>query len=128
MTAYTGKASRSSALVAQVTLPDAPAVEWLLQQQCADGAFTAYRANTARRLHAPAEDENATALAIQAWWCSASRQRPRWRRSSTSSLPTAGSTTTPRSVLPASDANSTGLALSALAAAGIDPATVTSRR
>ncbi len=33
-------------LVATGHLPDTPAVDWLLAQQCSDGAFTAYRANT----------------------------------------------------------------------------------
>jgi hypothetical protein len=113
-------------LVATGHRPDANAIDWLLAQQCADGAFTAYRANTATPCAPAGEDENATAAAIQA--------------EATLGKPTANAITALRRFQladggfydntafgpAASDVNSTGLALSAFVAAGIDPATVTS--
>ncbi|PWI43229.1 prenyltransferase/squalene oxidase repeat-containing protein [Streptomyces sp. ICBB 8177] len=54
------------ALDAVKTAPPAAAVDWLTGQQCADGGFTAYRADTAQPCAAKNEDTNSTGLAVQA--------------------------------------------------------------
>jgi LPXTG-motif cell wall-anchored protein len=113
-------------LVATGHQPDANAVGWLLAQQCADGAFTAYRASVATPCTAAAEDENATAAAIQAL---AALGKPTATAVSALrhfQLADGGFYDNTAFGPAASDANSTGLALSALVAAGIDPATVAS--
>ncbi len=113
-------------LVATGHAPDASAVGWLLAQQCADGAFTAYRTSIATPCTAAAEDENATAAAIAAL---AALGKPTATAVSALrhfQLADGGFYDNTAFGPAASDANSTGLALSAFVAAGIDPATVAS--
>ena len=113
-------------LVATGHTPDANAVGWLLAQQCADGAFTAYRATPDIRVQRQ------------------DRRRERHRGSHQALVALGKPTGTAVAALKkfqladggfydntafgpaASDANSTGLALSALVAAGVDPSTVAS--
>jgi LPXTG-motif cell wall-anchored protein len=109
--------------------PNAAAVTWLLDQQCADGAFTAYRADTSAPCETKLEDENATAAAIQALVAlghgtdkpisAALAALMRFQR------PDGGFYDSAAFGPPAADANSTGLALSAFTAAGVDRTTVT---
>ena len=106
--------------------PNAPAVAWLLAQQCADGSFTAYRANTSVACTAATEDENATAAAIQALVALGKPTATAVTALKHFQLADGGFYDNTAFGPAASDANSTGLALSALVAAGIDPATVTS--
>jgi LPXTG-motif cell wall-anchored protein len=106
--------------------PNAPAVAWLLAQQCADGSFTAYRANTSVACTATTEDENATAAAIQALVALGKPTTTAVAALKHFQLADGGFYDNTAFGPAASDANSTGLALSALVAAGIDPATVTS--
>jgi LPXTG-motif cell wall-anchored protein len=108
-------------------LPDNPAVEWLLRQQCSDGAFTAYRANTSVACKPSAEDENATAIAIQALVALVKPTTTAVAALKHFQLANGGFYDNTAFGPAASDANSTGLALSALAAAGVNPATVTSK-
>ncbi|MGC0416634.1 hypothetical protein [Embleya sp. AB8] len=54
------------ALASAQTQPAPSAIEWLLGQQCADGGFTAYRADPAAACDANREDTVATATAIEA--------------------------------------------------------------
>jgi LPXTG-motif cell wall-anchored protein len=113
-------------LVAAGKTPDANAVNWLLAQQCADGAFTAYRADTTKPCTSAQEDENATAMAIQALVALGKPTTTAIAALKHFQLSDGGFYDNTAFGAPASDANSTGLALSAFAAAGIDPATVTS--
>jgi len=113
-------------LVATGHTPNAPAVAWLLAQQCADGAFTAYRANTAAACQPATEDENATAAAIQALVALGKLTATAVAALEHFQLPDGGFYDNTAFGPAASDANSTGLALSALVAAGVDPASVTS--
>ncbi|MBM9510641.1 prenyltransferase/squalene oxidase repeat-containing protein [Actinacidiphila acididurans] len=46
--------------------PSAAAVDWLTGQQCADGGFPSFRADTAKPCVPKAEDTNATGIALQA--------------------------------------------------------------
>ncbi|AUG76982.1 hypothetical protein CFP65_2127 [Kitasatospora sp. MMS16-BH015] len=108
----------------QVTPADS-AVDWLTGQQCADGGWTAYRADPGAPCEPKAEDSNATAAALQAlaklgghqeavakgtdWLKSVQRPDGSWAR--TPGLP--------------GDATSTALAINALLATGLDPATTT---
>ncbi|MEV4443816.1 prenyltransferase/squalene oxidase repeat-containing protein, partial [Streptomyces sp. NPDC049577] len=126
---FDGVFRQSLALAAQsavgVTPPKA-AVEWLAGQQCADGGFAAYRADTAKPCDAKAgEFTAATAAAVQglaaagghagavtkglAWLKSAQNQDGGWGMNPGSP----------------SDANSTAIAIGAYAAAGQDPAKAT---
>ena len=126
---YDGVYRQSLALIALVSTghtPDAKAVSWLLSQQCADGAFTAYRADPSVACTAGQEDENATALAIQALVVLGKPAANAVAALKHFQLSDGGFYDNTAFGAPASDANSTGLALSALAAAGIDPASVTS--
>ena len=107
-------------------IPDAAAVGWLLGQQCADGSFTAYRANPAIACTAASEDENATALAVQALVVLAKPTTTAIAALRHFQLADGGFYDNTAFGPPASDVNSTGLALSAFAAAGIAPASVTS--
>ncbi|MDH6628721.1 hypothetical protein M2271_006554 [Streptomyces sp. LBL] len=67
---YDGVWRQSLALLAQHTVgvkPAAKAVDWLTGQQCADGAFAPYRADTAKACDAKLMvDTNNTAAAVQA--------------------------------------------------------------
>lgn len=67
---YDGVWRQSLALLAQHTVgvrPAAKAVDWLAGQQCANGAFAAFRADTTRACDAKVMvDTNSTAAAVQA--------------------------------------------------------------
>ncbi|MEU8786069.1 prenyltransferase/squalene oxidase repeat-containing protein [Streptomyces sp. NPDC048637] len=129
---YDGVWRQSLALLAQDTVglrPAAPAVRWLVGQQCADGSFTAFRAEPGKPCDSKTmRDTNQTAAAVQAlaalgghgdavkkavdWLKSVQNEDGGW-----SSM--AGS---------ASDANSTSVVIGALAAAGEKPQSVTSKK
>ncbi|MEU3945183.1 prenyltransferase/squalene oxidase repeat-containing protein [Streptomyces sp. NPDC029526] len=126
---YDGVWRQSLALLAQDTAgvePAASAVEWLTGQQCADGSFGPYRADTSKACDAKTMvDTNQTAAAVQAltalgghdavttkavdWLKSVQNKDGGWGY-------TAGG---------ASDTNSTSVVIGALAAAGEKPAEVT---
>ncbi|MEV6568723.1 prenyltransferase/squalene oxidase repeat-containing protein [Streptomyces kronopolitis] len=129
---YDGVWRQSLALLAQHTVgvrPAAPAVRWLVGQQCADGAFTAFRAEPGKACDAKTmRDTNQTAAAVQALAAlggqgDAVRKAVGWLKSvqnddgSWSSMP--GSP---------GDANSTSVVIGALAAAGQKPESVTSKK
>ncbi|MFD7435507.1 prenyltransferase/squalene oxidase repeat-containing protein [Streptomyces sp. NPDC059861] len=125
---YDGVWRQSLALLAQDAVgvrPAASAVDWLAGQQCADGAFAPYRADTAKACDAKTPvDTNMTSAAVQAlaalgghdavtgkavtWLKSAQNKDGGWGY-------TAGSP---------SDANSTSLVIGALSAAGEKPKNV----
>ncbi|MDF9812895.1 prenyltransferase/squalene oxidase repeat-containing protein [Streptomyces sp. SPB162] len=66
---YDGVWRQSYALLALHTAGVTPAdsaVAWLTGQQCADGGFPSYRADTAKACDAKTEDTNATGIAVQA--------------------------------------------------------------
>ncbi|MCF3177883.1 hypothetical protein IPZ61_31790 [Streptomyces sioyaensis] len=129
---YDGVWRQSLALLAQHTVgvrPAASGVRWLVGQQCADGAFTAFRAEPGKPCAAKTmRDTNQTAAAVQAlaalgghgdavdkavgWLKSVQNDDGSW-----SSMP--GSP---------GDANSTSVVIGALAAAGQQPASVTSKK
>ncbi|WP_406475797.1 prenyltransferase/squalene oxidase repeat-containing protein [Streptomyces platensis] len=129
---YDGVWRQSLALLAQDTVgvrPAASGVRWLVGQQCADGAFTAFRAEPGKPCDAKTmRDTNQTAAAVQAlaalgghgdtvkkavgWLKSVQNDDGGW-----SSMP--GSP---------SDANSTSVVIGALAAAGEKPQSVTSKK
>jgi len=113
-------------LVATGQTPDASAVGWLLGQQCADGAFTAYRADPGVACTAAQEDENATAMAIQALAALGKPLDSAVAALKRFQLADGGFYDSTAFGPPASDANSTGLALSAFAVAGVSPATTIS--
>ncbi|MEZ0068289.1 hypothetical protein ABIA32_004313 [Streptacidiphilus sp. MAP12-20] len=112
------------ALHTQGVTPAASAVNWLTKQQCADGGWPSYNPDPAKACAPATEDTNATAVAVQAltalgghddavakavaWYKNVQNKDGGW-----SYNPGA-----------ASDANSTALAVTALAAAKTDPATV----
>jgi hypothetical protein len=107
-----------------VTLAPA-AIDWLTKQQCADGGWPSYNPDASKPCTPATEDTNATSVAVQAltalgghddavakavtWYKNAQNKDGGW-----SYNPGA-----------ASDANSTSLVVSALAAAKVDPASVT---
>ena len=125
---YDGVWRQSLALLAQHTVdvePSKAAVDWLTGQQCADGSFAPYRADTAEACGAKTMvDTNQTAAAVQAlaalgghddvtkkavgWLKSVQNKDGGWGY-------TAGG---------ASDTNSTSVVVGALAAAGDRPAEV----
>ncbi|MFI5566865.1 prenyltransferase/squalene oxidase repeat-containing protein [Streptomyces sp. NPDC051740] len=125
---YDGVWRQSLALLAQHTVgvePSKAAVGWLTGQQCADGSFAPYRADTAEACDAKTmADTNQTAAAVQAlaalgghddvtkkavdWLKSAQNKDGGWGY-------VAGG---------ASDTNSTSVVVGALAAAGEKPAEV----
>ncbi|MFF4971235.1 prenyltransferase/squalene oxidase repeat-containing protein [Streptomyces sp. NPDC001083] len=127
---YDGVWRQSLALLAQHTVgerPAAKAVDWLAGQQCANGAFAAFRADATAACDAKTMvDTNSTAAAVQAlaalgghdtgtrkavgWLTSVQNKDGGWGY-------TAGG---------ASDANSTSVVVGALAAAGRNPAEVRS--
>ncbi|MFJ8672761.1 prenyltransferase/squalene oxidase repeat-containing protein [Streptomyces sp. NPDC093589] len=129
---YDGVWRQSLALLAQHTVgvrPATPAVSWLAGQQCADGAFTAFRADPGTACDAKTlRDTNQTAAAVQAlaalgghsdvvkkavsWLKSVQNDDGGW-----SSMPGSDS-----------DANSTSLAIAALAAGGEKPESVQSKK
>ncbi|WP_330340386.1 prenyltransferase/squalene oxidase repeat-containing protein [Streptomyces sp. NBC_00557] len=123
---YDGVWRQSLTLVAQRTLgyrPAAKAVDWLTGQQCANGAFAAFRADPAKACDAKVVvDTNSTAAAVQAleavgghddavgkavtWLKSVQNKDGGWGYSPGG----------------ASDTNSTSVVIGALTAAGTDPA------
>ncbi|MFJ6137901.1 prenyltransferase/squalene oxidase repeat-containing protein [Kitasatospora sp. NPDC092286] len=124
---YDGVWRQSLALTAlagaRVTPADS-AVSWLTGQQCADGGWPSFRADTAAACDARTEDSNATAVAIQALVALGGHQDAvdkgvQWLKATQN---TDGSW----AYNPGSpgDANSTGLAVNALFAAKADPAQV----
>lgn len=104
---------------------DPAAITWLKQQQCADGSWTSYRADTTVACVPANEDSNATGMAIQA--LTAIGQLPGNAVTALRGfqMPDGGFYSNEIFGAAASDANSTGIALSALVSAGVDPATVT---
>lgn len=125
---YDGVWRQSLALLAQHTVgvkPAAKAVDWLAGQQCANGAFAAYRANASAKCDAKTMvDTNSTSAAVQAlaalgghggetdkavaWLKSVQNKDGGWGY-------TAGG---------ASDANSTSVVIGALAGVGLKPSDV----
>ncbi|MGX1761026.1 prenyltransferase/squalene oxidase repeat-containing protein [Streptomyces lydicus] len=129
---YDGVWRQSLALLAQDTVgirPAASAVKWLAGQQCADGSFSAFRAEPGTPCDAKTgRDTNQTAAAVQALVAlgghgDAVKKAVSWLKSvqnddgGWSSM--AGA---------ASDANSTSVVIGALAAAGEKPRSVTSKK
>lgn len=125
---YDGVWRQSLALLAQHTAgvtPAAKAVAWLAGQQCANGAFAAFRADTAKPCDAKLMvDTNSTAAAVQALAAlgghgAAAQKAVGWLKSVQNA--DGGWGYTPGG---ASDANSTSVVAGALAAAGQRPADV----
>ncbi|MEI5100261.1 terpene cyclase/mutase family protein [Streptomyces sp. PmtG] len=129
---FDGVFRQSYALLAQDVTgvkPAAKAVDWLTGQQCGSGGFAAYRADAAEPCDSKTQvDSNSTAAAVQAlaalggekktvdkgiaWLKSVQNQDGGWGYNP--GLP--------------SDANSTGIVIGALAAAGEKPASATSQQ
>ncbi|MFC8507433.1 prenyltransferase/squalene oxidase repeat-containing protein [Streptomyces sp. NPDC057411] len=134
---YDGVWRQSVAFLAQRTSgiqPADQAVDWLLGQQCASGAFASYRPDPAKPCDAKTMlDSNATAVAVQAL---AAVQRQSADPAKAEQAAKAGAAWLKSvqnkdggwSYLPggASDANSTSLAVSAFVAAGRRPGEVKS--
>ncbi|MER6411733.1 prenyltransferase/squalene oxidase repeat-containing protein [Streptomyces humidus] len=125
---YDGVWRQSLALLAQHTAGVAPAdaaVTWLAGQQCANGAFAAFRADTAKACDAKLMvDTNSTAAAVQALAAlgghgAATEKAVGWLRSVQNA--DGGWGYTPGG---ASDANSTSVVAGALAATGQQPSQV----
>ncbi|MGI5352197.1 prenyltransferase/squalene oxidase repeat-containing protein [Streptomyces sp. CA-250714] len=129
---YDGVWRQSMALLAldgAGAVPAKKAVDWLAEQQCADGSFTAYRAEAGKKCDPDAtpSDTNATALAVQALAAVGGRsevvrEAVEWLTSVQNKDGGWGSA--PRA---ASDANSTSLVIGALHAAGKDPSKATAQ-
>ncbi|SEM13945.1 prenyltransferase/squalene oxidase repeat-containing protein [Streptacidiphilus jiangxiensis] len=112
------------ALHAQGVTPAADATDWLAKQQCSDGGWSSYNADASKPCVPATEDTNATSVAIQAlvalgghddavakavaWYKNVQNKDGGWSYNPGT----------------ASDANSTSLVVSALAAAKVDPASV----
>ncbi|GAA2144897.1 terpene cyclase/mutase family protein [Kitasatospora kazusensis] len=113
-----------TALAGAKVVPADSAVGWLTGQQCADGGWPSYRADTAAACDAKTEDSNATAVAIQALTVLGGHQDAvakgvQWIKTNQNADGSwAYNPGTP------GDGNSTGLTVSALLATGTDPATV----
>ncbi|MFJ6214817.1 prenyltransferase/squalene oxidase repeat-containing protein [Streptomyces sp. NPDC092296] len=124
---YDGVWRQSLALLALHTAkvtPSGQAVDWLTGQQCDDGGWPSFRADTAAECTAATEDSNATAMAVQALVAlgghgAAVDDGLSWLKHHQNA--DGGWSYNPGG---ASDANSTGLAINALVAAGADPAKV----
>ncbi|OIJ67233.1 prenyltransferase/squalene oxidase repeat-containing protein [Streptomyces mangrovisoli] len=125
---YDGVWRQSLALLAQHTVgqhPAAKAVDWLTGQQCANGAFAAYRATPTAACDAKVMvDTNSTAAAVQALAAlgghgGATAKAVGWLKSVQNK--DGGWGYTPGG---ASDTNSTSVVIGALKAAGEDPASV----
>ncbi|MET8077534.1 prenyltransferase/squalene oxidase repeat-containing protein [Streptomyces sp. NPDC005303] len=123
---YDGVWRQSLALIAlhQVDVePAAAAVGWLAGQQCANGAFPAFRADPAKACDAKVMvDTNSTAAAVQALSASGGHETETgkavtWLKSAQNK--DGGWGYTPGG---ASDANSTSVVIGALRASGADPA------
>ncbi|MER7704847.1 prenyltransferase/squalene oxidase repeat-containing protein [Kitasatospora sp. NPDC097605] len=124
---YDGVWRQALALTALTTAKVTPAdsaVAWLTGQQCADGGWPSYRADASAACDAKTEDSNATAVAVQALVALGGHQDAvdkgvQWFKASQNADGSwAYNPGNP------GDANSTGLAVNALLAAGTDPATV----
>ncbi|MEV8536567.1 hypothetical protein [Streptomyces sp. NPDC051211] len=131
---YDGVFRQSLALLAQHTAgvkPAPQAVHWLAGQQCANGAFAAFRPDTAKACDATMMlDTNATAAAVQAlavlggheeqvkkaagWLKAVQNDNGGWSYSPGGAMDSG------------TDANSTGIVVGALAAAGEQPAALKS--
>ncbi|WP_405879469.1 terpene cyclase/mutase family protein [Streptomyces sp. NBC_01384] len=127
---YDGVWRQSLALLAQHTVgvkPAAKAVDWLAGQQCATGAFPAYRADATAKCDAKTMvDTNNTAAAVQALTAlgghdDATGRAVSWLKSVQNKDGGWGYTAGG-----ASDANSTSVVIGALAAAGEKPGNVKS--
>ncbi|MEU6671508.1 prenyltransferase/squalene oxidase repeat-containing protein [Streptomyces sp. NPDC046727] len=125
---YDGVWRQSLTLLAQRTLgyrPAAEAVDWLTGQQCANGAFAAFRTTPAKACDDRLKtDTNSTAAAAQALAATGGRggavgKAVDWLKSVQNK--DGGWSYYPGG---ASDANSTSVVIGALAAAGADPADV----
>ncbi|MER5192961.1 prenyltransferase/squalene oxidase repeat-containing protein [Streptomyces sp. NPDC002755] len=125
---YDGVWRQSLALLAQRTTGVTPAdraVAWLTGQQCANGAFAAYRADTAKACDAKLMvDTNSTAAAVQALAAlgghrAETEKAVTWLKSVQNA--DGGWGYTPGG---ASDANSTSVVAGAMAAAGQQPSEV----
>ncbi|MFE0253243.1 prenyltransferase/squalene oxidase repeat-containing protein [Streptomyces sp. NPDC059010] len=125
---YDGVWRQSLALIAQNRMklePAAKAVDWLAGQQCADGAFTAFRADPSKACDAKAMvDTNSTAVAVQGLAAVGERDTEvkkavTWLKSVQNK--DGGWGYTPGG---ASDANSTSVVIGALHAFGDDPAEI----
>ncbi|AXK34929.1 hypothetical protein DVA86_22080 [Streptomyces armeniacus] len=123
---YDGVWRQSVALLAQDTVgvdPTDKAVAWLADQQCDDGSFTAYRADTGAECgKKTVPDVNATAAAVQALSAlggqsDAVQSAVKWLKSVQNE--DGGWGYNPGSP---TDANSVSVVIGALAAAGEDPA------
>lgn len=132
---YDGVWRQSFALLAQHTVgvePAEQAVDWLTGQQCANGSFPSFRADTATACDASTYiDSNATAAAVQAlaalgghdetvkkavgWLKSVQNEDGGWSSNPGGAMDSG------------TDANSTGIVISALVAAGEKPAEVRSK-
>ncbi|MEU6536768.1 prenyltransferase/squalene oxidase repeat-containing protein [Streptomyces sp. NPDC047000] len=128
--AYDGVWRQSLALLAQHTVgltPAAKAVDWLAGQQCADGAFPAYRAAPGTGTPCDAElprDTNATAAAVQALAAVGGHEAATGRAVSWLKSVQNKDGGWPYAPGGASDTNSTSVVVGALAATGADPARV----
>ncbi|GGV05071.1 hypothetical protein GCM10010495_15830 [Kitasatospora herbaricolor] len=113
-----------AALAAVKAVPADSAVGWLTGQQCADGGWPSFRADTAAACDAATEDSNATSVAVQALAALGGHQDAvdkgvQWLKANQNADGSwAYNPGNP------GDANSTGLAVTALIAAKADPATV----
>ncbi|MDH6574962.1 terpene cyclase/mutase family protein [Kitasatospora sp. MAP5-34] len=113
-----------TALAGAKVVPADSAVGWLTGQQCADGGWPSFRAATATACDAKTEDSNATAVAIQALTALGGHQDAvakgvQWIKANQN----ADGSWSYNPGTPG-DGNSTGLTVSALLAAGTDPAGV----
>lgn len=125
---YDGVWRQSLALIAQHRMelePAAEAIDWLTGQQCANGAFAAFRAAPAKACDAKVMvDTNSTAIAVQGLAAvgehdTAVEKAVTWLKSVQNK--DGGWGYTPGG---ASDANSTSVVVGALDAVGTDPAEV----
>ncbi|MGW5400551.1 prenyltransferase/squalene oxidase repeat-containing protein [Streptomyces sp. NPDC003952] len=128
---YDGVWRQSFALLAQHAVGEKPAqaaVDWLVGQQCADGGFASFRADTAAACDAKTMlDTNATAVAVQALKAlggqdAAVKKGADWLKSVQNA--DGGWAYVPGSP---SEASSTSVVISALAAAGEKPAEIRSK-
>ncbi|MFF1417542.1 prenyltransferase/squalene oxidase repeat-containing protein [Streptomyces sp. NPDC058280] len=127
---YDGVWRQSLAMLGQFAAgvrPANQAVAWLKGQQCANGAFPAYRADPTTPCHATTMvDSNATAAAVQALSTLGGQRAPmdkamNWLRSVQNK--DGGWSYSPGTP---SDANSTSLVIGALTVAGIRPSSIRS--
>lgn len=125
---YDGVWRQSLALIAQNRAeiePSAKAIDWLAGQQCADGAFAAFRADPAKACDAKTMvDTNSTAAAVQG--LSAVGERDTEVKKAVTWLKSVQNKDGGWGYTPggASDANSTSVVIGAINAVGDDPAEV----